>query len=158
MKAPVVNSNSRVINAVPFFYGWLIVLVGTLGSVMMGPSQTFTFGLFIDSLVNDLSISRANVSLLYGLATLGASALLPFVGRAIDRFGARRVMLVAVCGFGLACVGMANVQGIFTLLFGLLALRFLGFGSMNLTRNSATNSPSVRLSGGGAAIVLYQCL
>ncbi|HRW04866.1 MAG TPA: MFS transporter [Caldilineaceae bacterium] len=147
MKAPAVNSSSRVINAVPFFYGWLIVLVGTLGSVMMGPSQTFTFGLFIDSLVNDLAISRANVSLLYGLATLGASALLPFVGRAIDRFGARRVMLVAVCGFGLACVGMANVQGIFTLLFGLLALRFLGFGSMNLTSSTMIAQWFVRRRG-----------
>lgn len=140
-------TTSRVINAVPFFYGWAILLVGTLGSVMMGPSQTFTFGLFIDSLVTDLGISRANVSLFYGLATLGASSLLPFVGRAIDRYGARRVMLVVTLGFGLACVGMANVQGGITLLLGLLALRFLGFGAMNLTSSTLIAQWFVRRRG-----------
>ncbi len=35
--------SSRVIKATPFFYGWVILVAGTLGSVMMGPSQTFTF-------------------------------------------------------------------------------------------------------------------
>jgi len=81
---------SRLINAIPFFYGWVILAAGTWGSVMMGPSQTFTFGLFIDALVTDLHISRATISLLYGLATLGASFLLPLVGRSIDHYGARR--------------------------------------------------------------------
>jgi len=139
--------SSRVINALPFFYGWAILVVGTLGGVMMGPSQTFTFGLFIDSIVHDLGISRATVSLLYGLATLGASSLLPFVGRLIDRYGARRVMLVAVGAFGLACVGMANVHSIATLLVGLLALRFLGFGSMNLTSSTMIAQWFVRRRG-----------
>lgn len=138
---------SRVISAVPFYYGWAILLVGTLGSVMMGPSQTFTFGLFIDPLVQDLGISRATVSLLYGLATLGASSLLPFVGRAIDRFGARRVMLTVVVGFGVAGLGMANVQDIVTLLVGLLALRFLGFGAMNLTSSTMIAQWFVRRRG-----------
>jgi MFS family permease len=140
-------TSSRVVNATPFFYGWMVLLVGTLGSVMMGPSQTFTFGLFIDPLVRDLGISRANVSLLYGLATLAASALLPFVGRAIDRYGARRVMMVAVLGFGLACLGMAHVQGLVTLLMGLVALRFLGFGAMNLTSSTLIAQWFVRRRG-----------
>jgi MFS family permease len=138
---------SRVINAVPFFYGWVIVIAGTLGIVMMGASQTFTFGLFIDALERDLAVSRANISLLYGVATLGASALLPLVGRLIDRYGARRVMLLAVSGFGLACLAMARVQGIMTLLFGLLALRFMGFGAMNLTSSTLIAQWFVRRRG-----------
>ncbi len=139
--------SSRVINATPFFYGWVILISGTLGTVMMGASQTFTFGLFIDPIVQELQISRANLSLLYGLATLGASALLPLVGRLIDRYGARRVMLLAVCGFGLACLGMSGVQGLSTVLFGLLALRFMGFGAMNLTSSTLIAQWFVRRRG-----------
>ena len=55
---------SRIINATPFYFGWLILVAGTLGIVMMGPSQTFTVGLFTDSFVNDLGISRSNLSLI----------------------------------------------------------------------------------------------
>ncbi len=136
--------SSRLINATPFFYGWVIVAVGTWGIVMMGPSQTFTFGLFIDSLVTDLHLSRATISLLYGLATLGASFLLPVVGRAIDHYGARRVMVATTFGFGLACMGMAGGQGIVTLLLGLLALRFLGFGAMHLVSTTLITQWFVR--------------
>ncbi|MEZ4677825.1 MAG: MFS transporter [Caldilineaceae bacterium] len=146
MSAEAIRS-SRVINATPFFYGWVVLAVGTLGSVMMGASQTFTFGLFIDHIVTDLAISRANLSLLYGLATLGASAMLPLVGRLIDRYGARRVMMIAVLGFGLATVGMANVRGLFTVLFGLLALRFMGFGAMHLTSSTLIAQWFVRRRG-----------
>lgn len=130
------SRSSRLVNATPFFYGWVILLVGTIGAVMMGPSQTFTVSLFIDFFVQELHISRANVSLLYGVATLGASFLLPITGWLVDRYGTRGIMLLVSLGLGLACLGMANVQGIFTLLIGLLALRFFGFGSMQLVSNN----------------------
>ncbi|MEZ4581630.1 MAG: hypothetical protein R3A10_08325 [Caldilineaceae bacterium] len=36
----------------------------------------------------ELGIGRANIALIYGLATLGASLFLPVTGRLTDRFGA----------------------------------------------------------------------
>jgi len=141
------NRTSRLIDAIPFFYGWVILAVGTWGSVMMGPSQTFTFGLFIDSLVTELQLSRGTISLLYGLATLAAAFLLPLVGRAIDRYGARQVMLVVTLGFGLACMAMAGVQGFVTLLLALLVLRFLGFGAMHLTSTTLITQWFIRRRG-----------
>lgn len=141
------HRTSRLINAIPFFYGWVILAVGTWGSVMMGPSQTFTFGLFIDSFVAELQLSRGTISLLYGLATLAAAFLLPIVGRAIDRYGARYVMLVVTLGFGLACMAMAGVQGFVTLLVALLVLRFLGFGAMHLTSTTLITQWFIRRRG-----------
>lgn len=141
------NRNSRLINAIPFFYGWVILAVGTWGSVMMGPSQTFTFGLFIDSLVTELQLSRGTISLLYGLSTLAAAFLLPLVGRAIDRYGARQVMLLVTLGFGVACMAMAGVQGLVTLLLALLVLRFLGFGAMHLTSTTLITQWFIRRRG-----------
>ena len=114
---------SRVINATPFYFGWLILIAGTLGIVMMGPSQTFTVGLFTDSFVNDLGISRSNLSLIYGVATLGASFLIPITGRMVDRYGPRRMIVVISLIFGLSCMGMALSNGVFGVLIGVMALR-----------------------------------
>ncbi|MFN8443362.1 MAG: MFS transporter [Caldilineaceae bacterium] len=127
---------SRVINVTPFYFGWLILVAGTLGIVMMGPSQTFTVGLFTDAFVNELGISRSNLSLIYGAATLGASFMVPITGRMVDRHGPRRMILIVSLIFGLACIGMSQVNGIFGVLIGVLALRGFGFGSMQLVSNN----------------------
>ena len=127
---------SRIINATPFYFGWLILVAGTLGIVMMGPSQTFTVGLFTDSFVNDLGISRSNLSLIYGVATLGASFLVPVTGRMVDRYGPRRMIVIVSVIFGLACMGMSLAGGTLGVLLGVLALRGFGFGSMQLVSNN----------------------
>jgi MFS family permease len=128
--------SSRLIKATPFFYGWIILVVGTIGIAMMGPSQTFTISVFIDYFIKDLGISRANISLLYGLATFAASLLLPLTGRLVDHYGPRLTTPLIALGLGLAAMGAALVQGTATLLVGLLALRFLGFGSLQLVSNN----------------------
>lgn len=132
----VPTKSSRLIKATPFFYGWIILVVGTVGIVMMAPSQTFTISIFIDYFIKELGISRANISLLYGVATFAASLLLPLTGRQVDRFGPRLMTPLIALGLGLASVGVALVHSIFTLFLGLLALRFLGFGSLQLVSNN----------------------
>ena len=138
---------SRVIDHTPFFYGWVILIAGTLGIVMMGPSQTFTFSLFIDPLVTGIGLSRSAISLIYGLATLGAALLLPVTGRLVDRYGTRILMVFATLGFGMACIAMSQVTSAVTLLVALLAVRFLGFGSMQLVSNNVIAQWFVRRRG-----------
>lgn len=131
------SKSSRLIQATPFFYGWVIVAAGTLDVILMGPSQTFTVGVFIDSFIADLGISRANISLIYGLATLGGSLLLPLMGRLVDRYGARRMIIVVAVGLGLSVASVSLTHGVVTLLLALLAIRFFGFGSTQLVINNA---------------------
>ena len=139
--------HSRLIDRTPFFYGWVVLLAGSAGSVMMGPSQTFTISLFIDTYVTELGLTRATVSLLYGLATLGASLLLPFTGRLVDRYGPRTMMAIVSAAFVISCASMSFVMGAFSLLAALLVLRFLGFGSMQLVSNNAIAQWFVRRRG-----------
>jgi MFS family permease len=131
----------------PFFYGWVILLAGMLGIVMMGPSQTFTVSLFIDHIVADLGISRSVVSLIYGVATLTASLLLPITGRLVDRYGARRMIVVDALTFGLAIMLLSQMSGPWSLLGMFLMVRFLGFGSMQLISNTVIAQWFVRRRG-----------
>lgn len=122
-------------------------MVGMLGIVMMGPSQTFTVSLFIDHIVLDLGISRSMVSFIYGVATLTASFLLPFTGRLVDRFGARRMIVVDALTFGVAIMLLSQLSGPWTLLAMFLIVRFLGFGSMQLISNTVIAQWFVRRRG-----------
>lgn len=130
------TKHSRVIAATPFYYGWVILVIGTLGLLMMGPSQGFTVSLFLDFWVQDLGLSRSAIALFYGIATLGASVLLPLSGRLVDRFGSRAMVVVTSLSLAVACVLLANVRGAASLILGALALRLAGFGSLQIASNN----------------------
>lgn len=147
MSTYTTTKSSWLISILPFFYGWVILGAGTLGLIMMAPSQTFTVSVFIDFFITDLGISRTNISLIYGLATLGGSLMLPITGRLVDRYGARRIVLVVAFALGLACLGMSRGQGVVTIFIGLVALRFSGFGSLQLVSNNVIAQWFIRQRG-----------
>ena len=66
-------SHSRLVSKSPIFYGWIIMLVGTLGMIMSSPGQTYVVSIFIEPFIADLGISRSLVSTLYTLGTLVGS-------------------------------------------------------------------------------------
>jgi MFS family permease len=139
--------SSRLVQASPFFYGWVVLAAGTMGIIMIGPSQTFTVGVFVDYMIRDLSISRSNMALTYGLATLTASFLLPVTGRLIDRHGARTIILITTLGLGVATIWMSWVSSIVAVFLGMLALRFFGFGSLQLVSNNVIAQWFIRRRG-----------
>ncbi|NET06337.1 MAG: MFS transporter [Symploca sp. SIO2B6] len=123
---------SRIITNCPFFYGWVIIVAGTLGALMTTPGQTVGVSVFIDSIINDLKVSRSTVALMYALGTLAGSFLLTFVGRLIDHRGPRHAVIIIASLFALACVWMGFVNSPITLAIGFVLIRSLGQGSLSL--------------------------
>ncbi|MDH3713285.1 MAG: MFS transporter [Gammaproteobacteria bacterium] len=115
-----------------FFYGWTVVGVAGLGIFASGPGQSHTFSVFVEPISRDLGVSSATIATAYGLATLIAALLLPQAGRAVDRFGPRRALLVIVVLLGLACVFFGAAANFVWLALGFGLLRFLGQGSLML--------------------------
>jgi len=90
------------------FYGWWIVLVAGIGlSVHSAPILGFTLGVFLKSLSQEFSWSRTQISLAFSLGTLGLALAAPFLGWLVDRFGARRVILLAVLFFGQSVLSLS---------------------------------------------------
>jgi MFS family permease len=116
-----------------FFYGWVMLGVGALGMFASGPGQSHIFSVFITPMRLDLGISHTSVSSAYAMATLVAAFGLPYVGRLVDRYGVRPVMLTVGILLGFAAIAFGAVAGMVTLALGFAALRFLGQGSMMLS-------------------------
>jgi len=137
------------VSRVPFYYGWVILGVGTLGIVMTSPGQTFVVSMFIEHLIRDLELSRSAVSTLYMIGTLGNAVLLQLlgVGRIIDRRGPRIAAVVSATLLAGACFYMGFVSSALMLVFGFMALRFFGQGSLNLVSSTMINMWWVRRRG-----------
>lgn len=106
--------------------------LATLTAVLTGPGQTIGVSVFIDHFVDDLSLSRSQVSGAYLVGTLIGATLLPRVGRFIDRRGVRRTQIIVGLLFSLALVNMSRVEGLLWLAVGFTGIRFLGQGSLSL--------------------------
>ncbi|MCL1587816.1 MAG: MFS transporter [Actinomycetia bacterium] len=119
------------------FFGWRMVAFAAITGAMTGPGQTIGVSVFIDHFIDDLGISRSEVSTAYLVGTLGAALVLPLIGNRIDRIGVRRAMTMIAIAFGIALVGMAGVDGLIALVVGFFAIRLFGQGSLSLASTLA---------------------
>ena len=143
----------------PFFYGWVIVALSTLGVVASMPGQTVGVGIFNDHLIRDLGLSRVSLANTYLLGTLASGFLQPFAGRLFDRWGARTLMLLSCLLLGATLFYLSQIEriaagalGLWTratgsaraaddawlavaiaLTLGFFALRFSGQGVLTMT-------------------------
>ncbi|WP_207782239.1 hypothetical protein [Phytoactinopolyspora limicola] len=100
------------------FYGWHIVVYSTLALAATGPGQTAGVSVFIDPLIADLGISRSAISTAYLIGTLAGAVAMPWIGRALDRYGIRRTMATIGAVFGAVLLLMALVTEIVGLTAG----------------------------------------
>jgi len=130
----------------PFFYGWIIMGVGTLSFISSMPGQTSGVSVFIDHLITHLDLTRVHLSLAYFLGTLFGGLLLPWSGRLYDRYGARKCVFFATINMGLALILLSQSDRIaafisfnivlinrwsaafITVLTGFFLIRFIGQG------------------------------
>ena len=107
-----------------FFYGWWVVVVAAIGlGLGYAPIIVYSFSVFIKPLTQDLHSNRASISLAFTLANLMTSISSPLVGRLADRFGARRVILIATAIFASLLISaplLSSKLWSFYLFYGLL--------------------------------------
>ena len=91
-----------------FLYGWWIVFVAAVGlSMGYGPIVTFTFGVFFKLLNQEFGWSRGDISQAFSISLFVMSLVFPLVGRLVDRFGARKVIIPSILLFGLGLMSLS---------------------------------------------------
>jgi MFS family permease len=90
------------------YYGWRVVLAACLG-VMAGFGSLFvyTFAVFVKPLSAQFGWNREAISLGFGLAAVTLGLISPLLGRWIDRFGPRRIILPCMTIYCCAILSLA---------------------------------------------------
>lgn len=136
------------------FYGWAIAVAAALATFASGPGQSYVFSVVVDPILADTGMSRTSLSLLYACGTAVSAAMTFGVGRLVDHYGARMVLIAVGLSFGIACAGMARITGPLGLLAGFAALRALGQGSLPVIATLLTAQWFVLYRGRAMALVM----
>jgi MFS family permease len=83
---------------VPFYYGWVILAVATMGIIMSIPGQTMGISVFTDDLIAAFGTDRQGLAMAYMFGTMISSFILPHAGRLLDHWGVRRMVVLATLG------------------------------------------------------------
>lgn len=102
------------------FYGWWIVVVGTLAMLCSIPGQTMGFSVFTEILMEDLGLSRVALSAAYFVGTVCSGLTLPHLGRLYDYWGGRRLCCAAVIATALVLFYLSFTGPLQDALVGLL--------------------------------------
>ncbi len=119
-----------------FFYGWIILATATLAAFFSSPGQTYSISAFIDNYIHDFGYSRTYISSIYSIATVISGMLMIMMGKSVDRFGSRRMLIVVGIGLAITTFFNSTLMNIPMIFIGFFFLRFFGQGSLTLIPNA----------------------
>ena len=82
-------------NKVPFFYGYIVLFIGTIGVWASIPGQTVGVSVFTDPVKDALGLTRNQFSNAYMIGTFMSSFFVARAGVLFDKYGARYVAFCA---------------------------------------------------------------
>jgi MFS family permease len=111
------------------FYGWWIVVLGSLITAVGTGILYNSFTVFFLPLKRDFAVSSAAISLLYGAARLEGGIEGPIVGYLIDRFGSRAMILAGVSMAGIGLILLATTHSFWSFFFIYIFIVSLGYNA-----------------------------
>lgn len=129
----MINSSRK-----PRFFGWWVVGGSAVAmAACTGPLGIASFGVFLLSYEQEFGWGRANISWALSLLAISTAAAVIFVGRLVDRYGARRILFPSMIAMALCLVAIPMlVKQIWH-----LWLAYLLFGILAAGTNSVTFMP-----------------
>ena len=123
------------------FYGWWVVVAGTLIMTLHSGVYFFGFGAFFTPLIDEFGWGRAALSGAFSLSKLEGGFLSPVAGVIVDRWGARVLFMGSFGMMGLGFILLSRVDSILTfyLVYGICFGLGGGFGMGVIVSSSVNN-------------------
>ncbi len=118
--------------ALPFYYGWVNVIVAALAMVGTLPGRTQGLGLITEPLLADLQMDRVVFARVNLWATLIGALFALGVGRLVDRFGSRSVLTIVTLALATVVLLMSGAHSIFVLAILITLTRGLGQSALSV--------------------------
>ncbi len=136
--------------------GWRVVLAAYFGVMVgFGSLLVFSFGTFLKPLSSAFGWNRESISGAFGLAAMTVAVCSPLLGRMLDRFGPRRVILPCMAIFGLAFASLAFLTPNIVHLYAVfVVLGAVGNGTTQMGYSRAVSTWFDRRRGLALALVM----
>ena len=148
----ITEANERNLN----YYGWRVVLAACFG-VMGGFGSLFvyTFTVFVKPLGAQFGWNRESVSLGFAIAAMTVGLSSPLIGRLLDRFGPRHIILPCMTVFGCAVASLALLHsGLWQFYLTCFVIGVVGNGAAHLAYARSISTWFERRLGTAVAFVM----
>jgi MFS family permease len=138
------------------YYGWRVAIAACLG-VMGGFGSLFvyTFSIFVKPLGVQFGWNRGTVSVGFAIAAMTVGFSSPLIGRLIDRFGPRRIILPCMTVFGCGIASFALLRpAIWQFYLTCFVIGVVGNGAAHLAYARSISTWFERRLGTALAIVM----
>src|SRR6202451_3587346 len=138
------------------YYGWRVVLAACFG-VMAGFGSLFvyTFSVFLKPLAAEFGLRRGGISRGFANAAITLGFISPFLGRWIDRFGPRRIILVCMTIYVCAIASLSLLRsGLWQFYLTCFVLGVVGNGAAHLAYSRSISTWFQRRLGTAGAFVM----
>ena len=139
----------------PLYYGWVVTAAtGGIGFANAA-SAISILTIFVVPISEEFGWGRTEIA---GATTVGAilgAALAPVVGRLVDRFGSRIVLVVSGTVIGLACLYLSAVQTLIGFYLAFTASRIADQGGVKIGTSVTTGKWFQRYRGRATGLVFF---
>ena len=109
------------------YFGWRMIAVGSVLRILGGGLYFYGFSVYFLPLSRDLNLNRAATSLVFSLARAQGAFEGPIAGYAMDRYGPRPLMIMALIMTGIGHMMLAGVHSYLMLVIVYMGLVSLSF-------------------------------
>lgn len=95
------------------FYGWWIVAASFFMFLICGGAVYYGFTAFFNPIAMEFGWSAASVSLAFSLRSVEAGLMAPLLGYLMDKFGARKIIILGIILLGFGFVLMSRTNSLF---------------------------------------------
>jgi MFS family permease len=136
--------------------GWLVVFAAFCGvMVSFGSLLVFTFSVFLKPLSAEFGWSRESISAAFGIAAMTVAVCSPVLGRLLDRYGPRPVVIPCMAVFGLAVASLSLLTPSLLHFYAVfVVLGIVGNGTTQMGYSRAVSSWFVEKRGRALAFVV----
>ena len=107
----------------PFFYGWLVLGTASIGALIATSVAQTVFGGVQDLIAGEIGWDRKTIALAATLGTWTSGLTMPFIGKLVDRFGPRWMMLIASLLVGVGTIYFSGSQSLWQFFTGYIIVR-----------------------------------
>ena len=108
------------------FYGWWILVMAIVIFAWTAMAQTQGFSVLLLPLTEQMALESHDIALIFLVGAFGGALLMPYVGRLLDRRGARRILIIASLAYAGAFAVLALIPSKAAAMGALLAVRLIG--------------------------------